>query len=58
MFVSCLFVGVYLLFVACCVAVCCFIGLSCVYGLLLSSCFRVFVYFVFVLLWFECFHCV
>ena len=34
--VSCLFVfGVYVLFVVCCVAVCCFIGLSCVYTLLL-----------------------
>ena len=32
--------GVYLLFVVCCVAVCCFIGLSCVYTLLLS-CFPV-----------------
>ena len=39
---SCLFVvfGVYVLFVVCCVAVCCPIGLSCVYGLVLLSCFR------------------
>ena len=44
----CLLFGVYLLFVVCCVVVCCFIGLSCVYVLLLP-CFR----FLFFLLVFE-----
>ena len=33
-------VGVSLLFVVCYVAACCFIGLSCVYVLLLLFCFR------------------
>ena len=34
------FVGVHVLFVVCCGAVCCFIGLSCVYVLLVLFCFR------------------
>ena len=42
MFLSAFAFGVYVLFVVCCVAVCCFIGLSCVYVLLLV-CVRLFV---------------
>ena len=33
--------GVYRLFVVCCVAGCCFIGLACVYVVLLLRCVRV-----------------
>ena len=41
MLVSCLCFGVYVLFVVWCVAGCCFIGLSCVYVLLLLFRFSV-----------------
>ena len=53
--VSCLSfaLGVYALIMACCVAGCCVIGLSCVYVLLCLCCVR-----VGVLLWFECVPCV